>query len=403
MMQNIIDDVAQLSTHGRQIWLLGAGASFKSNLPLVSGLTSHVRTVLAETPFTDEAHPETMIGHIIEGICSSIGPDSTIEDILDHLADLLSMARRSVDQKVAMNVIPPSGEIQTKFFTYLELQTIHLEILRKIRDIIRWGYIHSSNPDECTKGTPENPILCVKHHLSFIDILFDVLRAGREPRVQPIEFFTTNYDTLIEDALALKAVPYIDGFTGGALAYWDPSTLNISNPNYNTARARVIKIHGSIDWTRFNNRIIRRRISDAYPKETSDLLIYPQALKYELTKREPFDTLLSQLRNALNRNTPQVLFVCGYGFGDEHINQEIHLALSKEDSQLTLVSFSQYRDGLPLQWQSGPFGERVYLITKNGIWRGTEGPFNSPPDGEFHDWWTFTGMTSFLRNPEEYL
>ena len=188
---------------------------------------------------------------------------------------------------------------------------------------------------------PEDPILCIDHHVSFINVLFGLLRAGRELRVQPIEFFTTNYDTLIEDALAFQAVPYTDGFCGGAVAHWDPSTMDGSNSDQKSPRAKVTKIHGSIDWTRLGDRIIRRRISDAYPEGQTDLLIYPQALKYELTKREPFDTLFAQLRKALNRTSPQVLFVCGYGFGDEHIDQEICFALSREDSQLTLVAFSQ--------------------------------------------------------------
>ena len=402
MTENILEDLAQLSSHGHQIWLLGAGASVESNLPLVSGLTSRVRTILADTPFAEEALPDTMIGHIIEGLRSDIGPQATIEDILDHLADHLSIARRSAEQRAPMKVVAPDGEVRTEHFSFLELQTVHQEVLKTIRDTIRWGYVHSDNPGECIEGTPEDPILCIDYHVSFINLLFGVLRAGRELRVQPIEFFTTNYDTLIEDALALQAVPYTDGFCGGAVAHWDPSTMDGSNSDHKSPRARVTKIHGSIDWSRLGDRIIRRRISDAYPEGQTDLLIYPQALKYELTKREPFDTLFAQLRKALNRASPQVLFVCGYGFGDEHIDQEIYFGLSREDSQLTLVTFSQKNDGRPSQWQSRPFGERVYTVTEDGIWRGTEGPFNQPPDGTLHNWWTFKGMTAFLRNPEDH-
>ena len=48
------------------------------------------------------------------------------------------------------------------------------------------------------------------------------------------------------------------------------------------------------------------------------------------------------------------------------------------------------RDGPP---------RRYYTITADGIWRGSEGPFLEPSAGQRCDWWTFTGMTSFLRNP----
>jgi len=329
MFDNVLEDVAQLCSHGQQIWLLGAGASLEANLPLVSGLTRRVRTVLADTPFEQETHPNSTIGHLIDGLRADIGDGATIEDILDHLADHLSIARRSADQCVLARIVKPDGVSQTEKFTFPELQTVHQQILKAIRDTLRWGYVHSENPAECIEGTSANPILKIQYHLSFIDVLFEVLRAGRELRMQPIEFFTTNYDTLIEDALALRAVPYADGFCGGAVAYWEPSTLGRVNSEAYTIRAKVTKIHGSIDWSRLGDYVIRRRISDSYPDGETDLLIYPQALKYELTKREPFDTLFDQFRKSLHRHAPQVLFSCGYGFGDEHVNQEILLALSE--------------------------------------------------------------------------
>ena len=381
---------------------LGAGASLEANLPLVSGLTRRVRTVLADTPVEQEAHPNSMIGHLIDGLRSDVGQHATIEDILDHLADHLSIARRSADQSVLMKMVTPDGLSQTEKFTFSELQSVHQEILRTIRDTLRWGYVHSENPAQCIEGTSESPILQIQHHLSFVDVLFGVLRAGRELRMQPIEFFTTNYDTLIEDALALRAVPYTDGFCGGAVAHWEPSTLGGLKSEAQVIRAKVTKIHGSIDWARLGDYVIRRRISDSYPEGETDLLIYPQALKYELTKREPFDTLFGQFRKSLHRRSPQVLFSCGYGFGDEHVNEEILLALNGTDSQLTLVIFSKKHDGRPADWQTKEFGERVYMITEDGIWRGNDGPYLKPPADRAHNWWTFSGMTAFLRNPEDY-
>ena len=211
--------------------------------------------------------------------------------------------------------------------------------------------------------------------------------------------FTTNYDTLIEDALALKATAYHDGFRGGAVAYWDAAINDRTAAPDDAVRARVTKLHGSIDWARVGERIVRRRIADSYPEGCTDLLIYPQALKHDFARREPFDTLFQRFRTSLNRPFPQVLLVCGYGFGDDHIDQEMELALNREDSQLTIIACSKKHDGKPAKWQTERFGERVYMITADGIWFGNEGPFCSPPAGQPHNWWTFTGMTAFLRNP----
>ncbi len=97
MSEDLIEDISKLFSHGQQMWLLGAGASFESNLPLVKGLTERVRHKLSEVPFEGDEHPDTTIGHVIEGLRADISPSATIEDILDHLADHLSMAQREQD------------------------------------------------------------------------------------------------------------------------------------------------------------------------------------------------------------------------------------------------------------------------------------------------------------------
>ena len=402
MSEDLIEDLSKLFSHGQQMWLLGAGASFESNLPLVKGLTERVRHKLSETPFEGDEHPDTTIGHVIEGLRADISPSATIEDILDHLADHLSMARRSASNMALVHVLAPGApeaEARTEKFKFEELEIVRTRILEVIRDALRWGYVHADNPAKIKEGSADAPILRIDHHEKFLDVLFTELRAGRQLRVQPIEFFTTNYDTLIEDALSLKQVAYSDGFRGGAVAYWDPSKNDESATRQDDVRATVTKIHGSIDWARVGEQIVRRRISDPYPEGETDLLIYPQALKYDLAQREPFDSLFYGFRTSLNRPLPQVLLVCGYGFGDDHVDQEIELALKKADSQLTLVAFSQEHGGKPAKWQEQEFGERVYTITADGIWRGSEGPFLEPSADQLRNWWTFTGMTSFLRNP----
>src|SRR3546814_19123053 len=66
-----------------------------------------------------------------------------------------------------------------------------------------------------------------------------------EPR-SPIHFFTTNYDTLLEDALALGCYRYWDGFTGGAVAFREQQ-FGRAAPS-DGLRAKVMKLHGAIEW-----------------------------------------------------------------------------------------------------------------------------------------------------------
>lgn len=402
MCDDLIEDLSRLFSHGQQMWLLGAGASFESNLPLVKGLTERVRLKLKDIPLGDSGSPPIKIGHVIEGLHAEIGTEATIEDILDHLADHLSMARRSASNTVKVCLLTSdTSEVETQptRFTYSQLEAVRTQILEVIRDTLRWGYVHSDDPKKISVGSSDSPILCIHHHENFIDVLFTELRAGRQLLVQPIEIFTINYDTLIEDALALREIPYSDGFHGGAVAYLDRAIKDVSTSQASNIRATVTKLHGSIDWARVGEKIVRRRISDPYPQGDTDLLIYPQALMYDLAQREPFDSLFYNFRTLLNRTLPQVLLVCGYGFGDDHVDQEIEFALKRADSQLTLVAFTENPDGKPSDWRTKDYGERVYTITAHGIWRGQEGPFLAPSEEHLHSWWTFTGMTSFIRNP----
>jgi hypothetical protein len=61
----------------------------------------------------------------------------------------------------------------------------------------------------------------------------------------PIEFFTTNYDLLIEQALERWRVPYFDGFIGARDAFLDQRAID--DDILPTRWAGVWKLHGSIN------------------------------------------------------------------------------------------------------------------------------------------------------------
>jgi SIR2-like domain len=273
---------------------------------------------------------------------------------------------------------------------------VRAQILGEIRETIRWGYVHAPSPADRLSGKSGKSIVEIAPHLQFMEALFDGLLAARDRRLRPVEFFTTNYDTLIEDALALRGIPYVDGFRGGAVGYWDHSVYLDSGDTGSGLRANVTKIHGSIDWALTQDqKIVRRRIGDVYPSggDGGEVLIYPQATKYEFVRREPFDSLFQRFRSVLTRNAAQVLFVCGYGFGDEHVNRELEEALARIGSQLTLVALTQQRGDRLTKWGARSFGERVYVLSEDGAWCGNDGPYLKGAK----NWWTFEGMTALVR------
>ena len=100
-----------------------------------------------------------------------------------------------------------------------------------------------------------------------------------------------------------------------------------------------------------------------------------------------------------------MLAVCGYSFGDDHINEEIELAMSNPSSKTTMVAFSCEEDaeGAPQMpqklesWRRSSWGKRVYVVTQRGLYVGPAGPHFAGESKSLH-WWTFKGVTQVLRD-----
>lgn len=138
-------------------------------------------------------------------------------------------------------------------------------------------------------------------------------------RAKPVQIFTTNYDLLVERALEESATPYFDGFVGTRKAFFDLGA--VEDENLLPARwARLWKIHGSLNWrlTSDGRRVVR---SDNRDKSTSHL-IYPSHLKYDQSRKMPYLAMLERLK-AFILQPNAILFMSGYSFGDEHINDVI--------------------------------------------------------------------------------
>lgn len=145
----------------------------------------------------------------------------------------------------------------------------------------------------------------------------------------------------------------------------------------------------------------RIRDGDIYPERSTRVLIYPQSTKYLATQRDPFAAQFDLFRRALSSNAENVLAVCGYSFGDEHINQEIELALNRPENKTTVLAFSSSLSEKLIFWQSMPWAKRLYIITASGLYVGSEGPYFPPASAKTLDWWTFSGITHLLSNGAE--
>ncbi len=138
------------------------------------------------------------------------------------------------------------------------------------------------------------------------------------------------------------------------------------------------------------------------------MLIYPQQTKYIATQKDPFSVLFNQFRQQLNTSKDQALAICGYSFGDDHVNLEIETALDQPGNNTTLICFVAEQENpdnqtpeLPKildEWLSEkPWSVRVFVLTDRGLYWGSTTNRFELVDGT-HDWWTFAGVSNLLVN-----
>ncbi|AHK19144.1 hypothetical protein BF17_07320 [Yersinia similis] len=380
----MIDDVdeefeqfQELLNCPEQNWLLGAGISYNAKIPLMYPLTNRVVELLNDSPD---------VLKLVNILKVQLPQDVHIEHILSQLGDYSAIASRSVTKEIS---------IGNTIFTLDQIESAHNEILNNIADTIRYGYVEGEKREV---GDKDNFIVRIDDHFNFIKTLFYNLRAGINERRKPVRLFTTNYDTLLEDALSLNKIPYWDGFSGGAVAY-RTYRYGQSEP-VSEAKAYVVKMHGSIDWYQNDDGYLWRvRDRDTYPPKNRRVLIYPQSTKYVATQKDPFSSQFDLFRKAISSPSYNVLIVCGYSFGDEHINQEISLSMSNPDSKTVLLAFCQEINGsIPdvlNTWRKEVWGKRIYIATQEGLYVSDKPVLKRKE--KYDDWWTFSGITTVMK------
>lgn len=382
--REVLGQLDSLLAANHQSWLFGAGISRDAKIPLMGGLTDRVFVKALECCEKDEYE-------VLDQIRTSLSIDAHIEHVLSQLGDYRSIADRSRDHQAVFG--------KTKL-SINQIDDLHQKILNWISETIRWGYKPQDDHSAEEIGNSDKPIVLIENHLAFFTALLKRSQAGVAERRVAVKLFTTNYDTLIEDALALSGFSYWDGFSGGAVAYRNHRYGDeLPSAHY---RAMVIKLHGSIDWhLTDDDRVLRVRDRDLYPNRVSRVLIYPQSTKYLATQRDPFAAQFDLFRRALGMREENVLVTCGYSFGDEHINQEIELALQRPENKSTLLAFASGLNPTLDKWRNSHWGKRLYVISKKGIYVGAEDPISCSETGSEQNWWTFDGVTKLLNGGAE--
>lgn len=354
----------ELMTQSGRAFLLGAGCSKCAGLPLTVQLTSDALA----SPLLSESSKK-----ILAALKANFSGASfpSIEDYLSELVDLLAIA----DRRAVRSADNQKVELGGDHYSAESLRDATEEIKRAIAGVI-------------------DKDVSIETHWNFIKAVHRPLRPGKAAADQRVDYLILNYDTLVEDALALERVTFADGLDGGATGWWNADTFASGNLS-----ARVLKLHGSINWCQFPNETLPRRVSKAIKGAAvrdQRIVIWPASTKYRETQFDPYAQLAVLARDVLRpRDTNQrVLVVCGYKFGDSHINLELDHAL-RESRDLTMVVFwsDDVLDGPLKSWHHDPLvREQLLVYGKRGFWHGdTVSEANSDLP-----WWKFENLTRLL-------
>jgi hypothetical protein len=218
-LRELIDGCDSLS------FLIGAGCSKCAGLPLTKALTDAVLS----NPKVDSTSKDILNG--VKAVFAD-AQDAHIEDYLSEIIDLLAITDRRAVRGVEDNTIAV-GDAK---YVATQLRQASDQIKRTIADEIQ---------------TTVNTTV----HQDFIGSVHRPARVGRPAPGQPVDYLVLNYDTVIEDSLALQNIPYADGIYGGTTGWWEPTTFGTAG-----LAARVIKLHGSIDWRVFPDGNLPRRV-----------------------------------------------------------------------------------------------------------------------------------------------
>lgn len=243
----------------------------------------------------------------------------------------------------------------------------------------------------------------IKQYVLFLSTLNEILnRRGNRLTPKQVNLFTTNIDTLIENAAEEVGVEFNDGFKGSVNQIFDESNFrkSISKASLHFQSVaelpvfNLYKVHGSINWEKISNDRVGndfklnqvKKIADAMSSIGADQFIETTYDDGGLTKNHTYDELKDAVKalaivkddqydaflteydklimvnptkhkfhetvmdmhfyelmrlysNSLEKEN-SVLFVAGFSFADEHIaNLTMRAANSNPTLQIIIFAF----------------------------------------------------------------
>lgn len=261
-------------------FLFGAGTSFESGYPLVTGLTKSV------------------VGALTENHRAAMDEVLSASDLTYDGANGLPNIEEISDLVIAYHANNPLPRYQL--------------LKEKIRELVRNVILGVTKPD-------------ISNQVAFLQRLKS--RAFERPT--NVWIFTTNYDLLIEDACSEVGLKLVNGFVGATTRYFSEQEFSMvsgetSGSTFkpeNGLTIRLIKLHGSVSWYRREDRIFEAAPS-AIIDQDARCMVLPRRTKVIETLSRPYDRLF-HVSNSILSSRCKYLISSGFSFGDSHINDSL--------------------------------------------------------------------------------
>lgn len=180
-----------------------------------------------------------------------------------------------------------------------------------------------------------------------------------------IHIITTNYDHLIEWSASKAGWRIWDGFHEGPIG--SPlSVLELNERMKNTAKVgrnkwittthphlRIYKPHGSLSWFKYpNGQILKvpgvgiHMLPMLGKVQITPTIVTPGTGKYLETHKEPYNTVLSEMKQVLDRC--KALLFLGFGFNDLHIQGSFDSILRNESIPKILLAMELSQNAMEL-------------------------------------------------------
>ena len=318
-MQVVKDKIKEFFNMKNVNFLFGSGTSSPA-IPVMKGLLKAIR----ESELTDKEK------ELFEQIAEV--KNDNIEEILGTL----------YSQKSYLEGIGDSGS---------EEMNLCQELIDKIESVI----YDKLTPD----FAPEHIAETSKQVLDHYKRLYSKV-TNRNKDLSRISIFTTNNDLFNETALDSLNIHYINGFSGGLKKYFNPAFFNYTfSKRMDTSLEKfepvnnmvyLYKIHGSVNWiedsSNANSYFNIRELTEIEKDYNGKAMIYPTPLKQNKSLGSPYVDLFREFQHKLLEPN-SVLFVIGYSFNDEHINDIIYRSLVT-NSSLILCIVNQLDEKQPI-------------------------------------------------------